>query len=784
MGKRLILGTKPEVDPLQELSESKGTITVGTEIRWDNRELGRPLAKILFGTLVAIVVGLYIPVATTIAAVIILLTQYLSPKLKDMKDMNVLLQGSWIQIPEGDVSVLVDSENVELRGVGGTRYSIGMDLGKASPNLLGSVGSLVRALDTSTGFGLYVTMKPEEITRAMDEERVSNLLEGYLSALSKGALDAYLARRGGLWVSHATIIGHMRDATQIDSFDSAVRAAVPEKDWKRVKPQVLHSRMKQHKIDEQDSWFYAAGSELAEWLVQLRSELAAEVGSNIPGQFIAPIRGRPDDYRLGSTLNPDTLQTGPPAGLSHADLESGTLICGGTENARHHVLALLTSELLRAGKRVVLVTGTSSIANLTGLSEASVFLELGRDLVLNPLDSEGVPRSEYVPLFMSALQVVAAQDLRGAAELEIAVSRAVSLGNATLADVRLSPEFEDPSTISSDGTMSQEQKPSKKSLIGLEAIRSLHMGPAARAFYGTQTVPTRRLADPSLSIIKVSLGSTGLDSFAWNLMCMKLAGMQPDPNLVIILDGAENMRIRNRRFMKHDSFSERLLKNLKRRGPLILALEHPADMAPGAIGVLESCVSLRIRESVDIKIISDLLGLSVITTGMHTKARISPRESSFLRIMDDHTALLVHDGTETCQPIQLDESPDLSKPDMDQDMSQRIDKLVPAETQDTSLHDRTLLDMVAAGDTDLAVRVLKLLERYEPLTEEAVRRFVVANGTEKSPDIEGVLARLEHASMILRGHENHSGVSYSNFRITMKGSMALRQAEEVVGASA
>jgi hypothetical protein len=575
----------------------------------------------------------------------------------------------------------------------------------------------------------------------------------------------------------------MRDESQVDSFDSAVKAAVPEKYWKRVKPQVLQSRMRRHQIHEQDGWFYAVGSELTEWLVQLRSELAAEVGSNIPGQFISPIRSRPDDYRLGATLNPDTLQTGPPVGVSHSDLESGTLLCGGTENSRHHVLALLTSELLKAGKRVVLVTGSSSLAKLTGLSEASVFLELGRDLVLNPLDSEGVPRSEYIPLLMSALQVVAAQDLRGAAELEIAVSRAVSLGNATLADVRLSPEFEEPSTVSSEG-MSQEQKPSKKSLIGLEAIRSLHMGPAARAFYGTQTVPTRRLADPSLSIIKVSLGSTGLDSFAWNLVCMKLAGMQPDPNLVIILEGAENMRIRNRRFMKHDSFSERLLKNLKNRGPLVLSLEHPADMAPGGIGVLASCVALRIRESVDIKIVSDLLGLSVINTGMHTKARISPRESSFLRIMDDQTALLVHDGTETCQPIQLDKSPDLTKPDVTQDMSQRIDQLVPTETQESASHDRTLLDMVAAGNTDLATRVLKLLERYEPLTEEAVRRFVVANGTEKSPDIEGVLARLEHASMILRGHENHSGVSYSNFRITMKGSMALRQSEEAVGADA
>ncbi|MFX1560154.1 MAG: hypothetical protein ACFFBL_06180 [Promethearchaeota archaeon] len=782
MGKGLILGTKPEVDPLEKLSESKSTITTGVEIRWEERGVGLPLARVLLVSFVAIVIGLYIPMAASIAAIILFFTHLISPKLRGTKEMNSLLQ-EWEEVPEGDISCLVGSESLELRGIGGTRCSIGLDLGKASPNLLGNVGSLVRALDTSYGFCLLVAMKPETITRALDGEKISDLLEGYLNRLSKGDLESYVRKRSGIWISHTTIVGHIGDSTNTDSFDSAVRAAVPEKDWEKVEPRELCSRMKHHQIDHQSGWFFAAGSELSEWLVQLRSELASEVGSNIPGQFIAPIRGRADDYRLGVTLNPDTLQTGPPAGMSHLELASGTLVCGGSENSRHHILTLLVSELLRAEKRVIIVTGSSSLSRLTGLTEASVYLELGKDLVLNPVDSEGISRNEYVPLLISALQVVAAQDLRGAAELEIAVSRAVSLGNATLADVRLNPEFDDPNLVPSDSQTPHEQRPSKKSLKGIEAIRSLHMGPAARAFYGTQTVPIRRLGDPSLSIIRTSLGSTGLDSFAWNLICMKLAGMQSDPNLVIILDGAENMRIRNRRFMKHDSFSERLLRNLKQRGPVVLALEHPADMAPGAIGVLTSCVSLRIRESVDIKIVADLLGLNVLTTGMHTKARISPRESSFLRIMDDQTALLVHDGTETCQPIRLDELPNLSTSDSRIDMSHKIDRLVPSEAPDMISPDRTLLDMVTAGSTDLAIRVLKLLERYEPLTEEAVRRFVLANGTDTDPDIEGVLARLEHASMILRGHESHSGVSYTNFRITMKGSMALRQAEEVVGAS-
>jgi hypothetical protein len=777
LGKRLILGTKPEVDPLEEMSGTKTTITTGTDISWDSRNLGRPLARISFISLMVISIGLALPVLVTLAAGLFLFFHYVTPKLRERREISHLLQGPWQEIPESDLSYVVHSDTVELRGVGSTRHSVAMDLGKASPTLLGNVGSLVRAIDTSTGFGLYVTMRREKISRAMDEEKISNMLEGYLTSLSKGELDAYLTRRSGLWATHATIIGHMKAETDTDTFEASVRGAVPEREWKRLTPTELHSRFIQQKVDRQQGWFYAVGSELSEWLVQLRSELAAEVGSNIPGQFIAPIRSRPDDYELGVTLNPDTLQTGPSAGLSHQDLESGTLLCGGNEESRLSVLIQLTSELLRYGKRVLIITKHPERASLTGLSESSVYLELGRDLVLNPVDPEGIPRNEYVPLLISAVEVVAGFDLRGAAELEVAVSRAVSLGNATLADVKLTPEYEDPAIIQ-DNRDTPIHKVSKKTSSGMEAIRSLHLGPGARAFYGTQTVPIRRITDPSLSIVSVSLGSIGLDSFAWNLLCLKLGGITPDPNLVIILDEAENMRVRNRRYMKHDALSERLLKSLKRRGPVLLTLEHPADMAPGAIGVLASCISLRLRESADIHYAADLLGLNVITTGMHTKARISPRESSFLRIMDDDTALLVHNGTETCQPVKIATPPSLESKSSS-DMSERIDKLVPVEAKHQSLHERTLLERVAGDGRDLAVRVLKLLERYEPLTEEAVRRFVIANGDDPNPDVEGILARLEHASMILRGHESHSGVSYANYRITMKGSMVLKQADEV-----
>ncbi len=152
--------------------------------------------------------------------------------------------------------------------------------------------------------------------------------------------------------------------------------------------------------------------------------------------------------------------------------------------------------------------------------------------------------------------------------------------------------------------------------------------------------------------------------------------------------------------------------------------------------------------------------------------------------MDDDTALLVHDGTESCQPIRLDPAPELTPESATEEDSQRIGTLLSSEDTGTAPNQGSLLDRVSAGSTSLAIKVLKLLERYEPLTQEAVRRFIVTSGSENDPDVETVLARLEHASMILRGHEVHSGVTYTNYRITMKGSMALRQTEGMEGAIA
>jgi hypothetical protein len=779
MGRRLTLGPKPEVDPLEESSYTSFSVTSSTEIRWDERTQKRTLAQPLFLSLICIAIGLSYSIIPLFVGSIILLMVLVMPIIRVGREKAALRGSSWKEVCRADTSCTMadDFQSLNCKTPIGLQHMIGMELGTAGSILLGDISAFVRAVDSSSGFNLVVTMIPEKIQHALDEERVSNMIEEFLNRIPKGEVEAYILRYGGLWVSHVTAIGHVKDSIDIETFDSAVKASIPMEKWGRTELKALLSRVTQLAVDNHTKRFYAVGTELSEWLVQLRSELASEVGSNIPGQFLAPIRGRPSDYRLGVTINADTLQTGPPVGFTHSELESGMLLCGGTSESRMRVIALLTAQLLSTGKRVIIFTNNKTSLGYTRLSEGAIHLELGRDLVVNPVDSEGIPRSDYVPLLIESLEPVAGADLRGAADLELAISRAVTLGNATLADVQLSNAFDEAITYAPDNPKPPEAPPSNKSKNGMEAIRTLHQGSAAKAFYGTQTAPTSRLTESSLTVVKVLLGSTALDHFAWNVICVKLDGLRPDPNLVVILDGAENMRVRNRRYMKHDSFSERLLENLKKRGPLVLALEHPVDLAPGAISTLASCVSLRLREAVDIKIVSDVLGLNVITTGMHTKARISPRESSFLRVMNDDTALLVHDCTETCQPIRLDPSPDLNPETVTEEDSQRISSLLTSEEVDSRADEGSLLDRVSAGSTALAIRVLKLLERYEPLTQEAVRRFILSSGSDNDPDVEAVLARLEHASMILRGHEVHSGVSYTNFRITMKGSMAIRQTE-------
>jgi len=767
VSRKLVLGPEPAVDPFKERTQPTVDTAPSTDVRWDDRTAGRPLRRVGVVAIFVVALDIAYPEGLLVGTASLLLGVLLLSRINGTPRLD-----GWKALQPRDINLSLTADGLEITDVKGRKIVLAMVLNSARTDLLGDLGALIRATDDLSGLCLLVSMKPEKASDIVQEDKISDSTSGFLGTLSEEALRAYFTRRGGLWTARAALVGYTRSAGQLSALESSFRAAAPDPSWRLLEPSELRSRIEEHEIIADGSAFYGTGEEMSKWLVQMTSELASEVGTNVPAEFVAPIREREVDYKLGFVMNPETLKLGPRVGFSHRDLEEGLLVCGGTQSERRRVLALLVMELLHARKRIIMVTNDPDAISLTGLSDGAVGLELGRDLVLNPIDPEGVPRTEYVPQLISALEVLAGTDLRGAVDLEIALNRAVALGTGTVADVAVGEPGGTSGT--SEPNASSGTSMSRASLIGFEAVRALRQGSGARAFYGMQTVPVQTLADAELVVIVLSLGSEPLERFAWDLLSMKLAGLRSDSDLIIMLDNPENLRVRNSSFGNRDVWSESVVHKLRNRGPTVVALDHPADMATGAIGSLSSCLSLRLRESPDLRVASDLLGFGVIATGLHSKARQSSRETSFLRVMEADMSVVARGRSEIGIPLKLDESPSaMGQPPVDE-MTRRVSRISPhfnAEEKQA----KTLLEHVAGADTDLAVSVLRLLTRYEPLTEEAIRKFIWSNKHDENADVEGVLARLEKANMILRGHEVHGGVSYMNFRVTMKGTMALRQ---------
>lgn len=754
---------------MEQIAGPGMTVSSTNELKWTNRQI-RPLwAEVLLLSAGIIVLTIWSPWSIVLATAFATAYLIVFPRI-GMLQVKKIETGKWTEVSSPDLVCQIDDGVLACRGIGGARYVTAMRLDRASPILHGSLGKLVRAMMTEHGVSVLVSMKRQKPNKVIDDNYVTPTLERYLSSRTHEQVLTYFKIRGDLWKSNLVILGHVREESAIRPFESSLKGALPEPRFKRLSPKDLAKRLRAWDLWKDTPRFYATGEELAKWVVQMPSELSAEVGSNVPGEFIAPIRPRAGEYSLGEVLNPETLRTGPSAGLSSTDIENGLLLCGGRWEQRRHVLLLLVNRLLEDGKRVLILSNREEALGLTRLSTEGVGIILGRDFVLNPVDAEGMPRDEFVPRLKTALEPLADKDLSSAADLELALNRAVALGNSTVADVM----FSEGDDVGGHMHGPPDSQPSKVSKQGMDAIRILHQGSGAKAFYGHQTIPTERILEHRLTVVQMSLGSLPLEMFAWELMSTKLLGTGADKDVIVILDCPENLRVRKvGRYRKRAPVSERAMKDLYRRGPLVISVSQPSDLPPNVVGGLSSCISLRLRDSDDIRVAADILGLNIVGSGMHSKQRKSARESSYLRVLEPGVVLMSHEEAKTCIPLKLDPEPVIEDRE-----GYRVIEVGPAASSVDSDVPRTLIDTVAGKDRDVAVKVLRLLQRYEPLTEESVRRFLKASGDEEI-DVQAVLMKLERSSLILRGHETHGGTSYANFRVTMKGTMALRQTEEV-----
>ncbi|MHA2424424.1 MAG: hypothetical protein ACXAEF_06530 [Candidatus Thorarchaeota archaeon] len=773
-GRGHVLGSEPPVDPMTEMKRTSLTVTSSDEIRWDKREIQDSWTLPLVLVIVSFLAVLYLPLLVIVLTVIATLVFYYTPRYLASRE-TVNPQGLWNERPVRTISLVEDDKT--LRSAGERKFSVvGFDLKSQGPRLSGSLASLIRALPSSDGFTMTIAMESFKSKRVLDGRNLTDTIELYLRTRSSEELDTYMDYRSGLWGVRVSIIGMTKNDGDKRFLEASVKGAIPSTGWKSIKPSSLHTHIVTLQGGRARPLYLAVGKELSNWLVQLRSELASEVGTNVPGQFVVDIRSRDADLPLGVVVHPDTLQEGPTTGLSHNDISDGVLLCGGSWPDRKNVIALLTKRLIDSGKRVMILSSHQEALDFVGLHDAGIGMVLGKDLVINPIDPENIPRTEYVPQMMRALESLSGKSLTAAADLELALGRSIALGNQTVADVRIDV---DPDVMTPDGS-AQFTQPNKASLLGLDALKRLHQGSGARAFYGTQTMKMSDIAQIPLSVIVSSLKSAPLDLFAFDVMLMKLAGLKEDENLVIIIDDPDNLRIANTEYSKRALWTDSLIRNLSKAASVVISFDQPHMLSTGVKNLLSSCISFRLRDEKDIAAVSSRLALSVIGTGLHSKARWSARESSFLRTMKDGVALLVHNEVETAQPIRLQDVPDLL-PISSDDLRQRTSGVSKDIGMDTGSISEGLLHHGAGSIDDLSLRILRLLERYEPLTEEAVRRFIQASGD--AGDVEGVLIRLKEASLIMEGHESHSNVAYKNYRLTMKGTMALRQSDKEVAAA-
>ncbi|MHA3963033.1 MAG: hypothetical protein AM325_005785 [Candidatus Thorarchaeota archaeon SMTZ1-45] len=772
-----IMGSKPAQDPMDQLESARMSITTDTQIRWDDRSVKPSWDYIFWLSLLVMACVLWFPYLTIITTSIVLAIMLFLPSIQRYLELRTLSDIDWYEVPQPDVDFEKKEKSLLSQGAGDEKHIIALNMKKAQSNLQGDLGKLLRGLDTSHGFLLLVDLFPIESSHIVKDGVVTGPIERYLDYLSSSQRKAYFHKRGGVWQSQLYFVGHSRTDLEARLIEGQFKGSVPDGGLKRIKEEDLSHRLKQWDLCGGFPSFFATGDELSNWLVQLPSELGPEVGSNVPGEFIAPIRSRSDDYPLGVVVNPETLKTGPSVGLMHSDLERGLLLCGGDWRDRKHVLSVLIDHILAKGKRILLVTVNEDMLGLAGLRPEGMVLTLGKDLVLNPVDSDGIPRAKFVSELLLSLETIAGTNLSPAADFEIALSRVVSLGNGTLADIVIDSEHE---ALQDGSTTQQSIRISKASALALDAIKRLHQGSGAKAFYGTQTVSMNRLTSQSLAVVLLTIGAFDLDMFAMDLMSLKLSGLPPDPNLVIIIDTPEHLNVAKTafRYTKRGILSERIARAFVKRGPLVLSTKNPSALEWDTSDVLGSCIALRMRESADIANISDILSLNVVSGGIHSKARQSSRESSFLRVMDRGYALMTHEQAKTCMPIKIAPPPELRTVSNEGvDLLTRSESLGDAYLE-SSDRPTTLIEQIGGRDSEAVKEVLRLLTRYEPLTEESVKRFLIAKGG-ADVDVEAILSRLENASMILRGHEIHTGVSYKNYRITMKGSMALRNAEVV-----
>ena len=88
MGKRLILGTEPEVDPLKEISQRTTTVSGGVDLQWDDRRVKSSFGRDVFILFMLAIALATLPWALSIISISSLIVVVLTPKLRHSREIR------------------------------------------------------------------------------------------------------------------------------------------------------------------------------------------------------------------------------------------------------------------------------------------------------------------------------------------------------------------------------------------------------------------------------------------------------------------------------------------------------------------------------------------------------------------------------------------------------------------------------------------------------------------------------------------------------------------------
>ncbi|MFW9974652.1 MAG: hypothetical protein ACFFDQ_05270, partial [Candidatus Thorarchaeota archaeon] len=157
-----IMGSKPALDPMEQIEKSQMTITSDTEIRWDDRSV-KPSWDHIFGvSLIMMVCVFWFPLVSIMVIGIILVTLLILPYLQRYFELRTLDEADWYEVLETNVGFEEKKKSLLCTSAGNESYVTALNMKKARSELQGDLGLLLRGLDTSHGFLLLADLFPTD----------------------------------------------------------------------------------------------------------------------------------------------------------------------------------------------------------------------------------------------------------------------------------------------------------------------------------------------------------------------------------------------------------------------------------------------------------------------------------------------------------------------------------------------------------------------------------------------------------------------------------------------